>query len=367
MLVARQEFRTVALTGSVTDVLALVLAIGGLLTMGVIGLVWALLLSEIVGALVCLCYAWGLGLTQARWRLKGVGGMIREGLLLLGIALLDQTMMNVDQIFLLGFFPKEQYGTYALGLFIVATIIAISGIFLTAQPRILKLWGAGKKDESRRMVEVNLSLYVIVAALSVVPFILLTDLMVNHYLQHYAAGLSVYVLMPALALARGPLILLGPHYLSNNHERRLIAFRAVGLLLAVALNVLVVWQGWSIACIVLASTAGYLLTDALVFWDFERSGKSVGRAKYAMMLASLVGVVGLFLFYEYRGWQSTGARYVVETLGALLAYLALVGCVLIATSRSWKGNVRLFNEGASMPFISSLRGRLAGIARGGRS
>lgn len=367
MLVARQEFRAVAISGSMTDVLALALAIGGLLTMGVIGLVWALLLSEIVGALVCLCYVWSLGLTQARWQLQGVAGMIREGLWLLGLALLDQTMMNVDQLFLLGFFPKEQYGTYALGLFIVATIIAISGIFLTAQPRILKLWGAGKKDESRRMVEVNLSLYIIVAALSVAPFSLLTDLMINHYLQHYAAGLPLYVLMPVIALARGPVILLGPHYLSNNHERRLLAFRAAGLLLAVALNVLVVWRGWSLACIVLASAAGYLLTGALVFRDFERFSESVGRAKYAMLLASLVGVVGLFLFYEYRSQQSTAARYAAETLGALLAYLALVCGVLIATSRSWRGNLRLFNEGASFPLISSLRERLGGTVNAGRS
>lgn len=358
LLVARQEFRIVALSSSLTDVLALITAICGLLTIGVMGLIWALFLAELAGAFYCFYHLSCHGMPRPRWQLRGVTRLIREGLLLLTVALLEQMMMTVDQLFVLRFFPKHEYGLYALGLFIVSTLIAISGVFLTAQPRILELWGAGEEEESRQTIETNIALYILTTALCVAPFLLLTAFMVHFYLVEYAAGLEVFVLMPAIALARGPVILLRSHFLVHNYEKRLIAFQICGLLLAMLLDGLIIWQGWSMSYIVLASTAGYLLTGALMFLDFERGRWAIGRAKYAMLVASLAGVIGVFLFYQYRETQQNDLHHIAKALSASLAYLILIISVFWITRRSWLHNVRLFIDGAQSPLLSGVRRKL---------
>lgn len=359
-----EEFRIVAISSNITEVFGLVAAVVGVLTIGVLGLVWAFLLAELVGALYCMPSLWRLGLPSLRWKLRGITVMIREGLVLLGVALLEQMMMTVDQLFILRFFPKQEFGIYSLGLFLVSVLISIAAIFLASQPRILELWGAGQKEQSRQINEASVALYVLASALCVAFFLPLTDFMVHFYLPKYTSGITVFVLMPAIAIARGPVILLRSHFLVHNRERRLIAFQACGLLSTAILDGLIIWQHWDMIWIVAASTAGYSLTGALMFFDFEREGHTMGRAKYAVLLASLAGVVAVSVFYQLRASVSSDVlRYIAETLGAALAYLLLIVTVMAVTWRSWLRSLRFYAGGAKIPFVTAFWRRLAATTR----
>ncbi len=358
ILTTLQEFRDVAVSSGATDILALILAIIGLLTIGVMGLVWAFVLAELTGALYCLYRLRRLGMPRPAWQLRGATKLIREGLLLLGVAFLEQIMMTIDQLFLLRFYPKEKYGVYALGLFIVSTLLAISGIFLTAQSRILELWGNEQREQSWQMIETNVALFFLCAAFCVAFFIPLTDFMIVFYLKRYAGGLAVFVLMPAIALVRGPVILLRTHFLAHNKERRLMAFQVCGLLVTAALDGLIIWQQWGLVYIVLASSVGYLLTGTMMFLDYEKGRLAINRAKYVMFIASLLGIVGIYLFYRNRVTAPGSIRYVMESLGVSFAYLAIIAGAFWKYRRAWIAHLRDFVSGAQIPWLSGIAGKL---------
>jgi O-antigen/teichoic acid export membrane protein len=211
------------------------------------------------------------------------------------------------------------------------------------------------------MIETNLALFVLAAALGVAFFIPVTDFMVVFYLKKYAVGLAVFMLMPVIALVRGPVILLRPYFLARNREWRLILFQVSGLILAAVLDGLIIWRGWGIAYIVMASAAGYFLTGMLMFIDFERERQSIKRAKYAMLWVGLVGVIGIYLFYQNRATQAGSLPYVAETLAVALAYLVLITGTFWIFRRSWITDVRLFMGGSKVPLFSGIIEKL--IAR----
>ncbi|MGB8951797.1 MAG: hypothetical protein WCC06_03925 [Candidatus Aminicenantales bacterium] len=361
LLVARQEFRIVGINGALTDVVGLVLCVAGLLIKGVMGLVWALILSELIGAFHCLYHLCQFGMASLNWELRGIVRMIREGLLLLGVTFTEQILMTVDQLFLLRFFSKHEFGIYAVGLFPVGALIGISGIFRTAEPRILELSGSGQKEHSVKIIEASVVLCMIVSALCVAPFMLLIDFLVHFYLKDYNAGLAFYALMPAIALARGPVIVLRSYFLARDRERRLIALQMFGIATVVFLDVLIIWQHWGVPHVILASTMGYLVTSVLMFMDLEQGQPTIRLAKYAVLLTSLVGVFGLFLFYANRGTQPISVQYIIESFIANLIYLLVMICILLATWRSWMVYVRIYIGGTRNPLLLRLKSRFQAI------
>lgn len=160
--------------------------------------------------------------------------------------------------------------------------------------------------------------------------------------------------MPTIALVRGPVILLRTHFLAHNQERRLMLFQGGGLLVTAALDGLIIWRHWGLPYIVLASSAGYLLTGALMFLNFEKGRPSINRAKYVMFLVSLLGIVGIYLFYRNRKTTPGSIRYVVESLGISFAYLAFVGGAFWRSRRAWSAHLINFVGGARIPLFSGI-------------
>jgi len=357
LLVARQEFRIVGTNGALTDVLGLVLCVPGLLIIGVMGLVWALILSELLGTFHCLYHLCKFGIARLNWEMRGVAKMIREGLLLLGVTFTEQIMMTVDQLFLLRFFSKSEFGIYAVGLFPVGALIGISGIFRTAEPRILELSGSNQKEQSIRIVEASVVLCIIVSIICVAPFVLLIDLLVHFYLKEYSAGLAFFALMPAIALARGPVIVMRSYFLSRDRERRLISYQICGIATAVLLNALIIWKHMGVPYVILASTMGYLITSGLMFIDFEKGLANFRVAKYAVHLTSLIGVLFLFLFYAKRRAQPNAILYLGESLIANMIYFLVMICILIATRKSWGEYIRIYFGGTRNPLLLRLKYR----------
>jgi len=361
LLVARQEFRIVGINGALTDVTGLVLCVAGLLIKGVMGLVWALVLSELVGAIHCLYHLRQFGIARLNWELRGVVRMIREGLLLLGVAFTELILMTVDQLFLLRFFSKYEFGIYAVGLFPVGALIGISGIFRTAEPRILELSGSNQKEQSVKIVEASVVLCIIVSVICVAPFMLLIDLLVHFYLKEYSAGLAFFALMPAIALARGPVIVLRSYFISQNRERQLISYQICGMATAVLLNALIIWKHLDIPYVIFASTMGYLITSVLMFIDFERGLANFRIAKYAVHLISLIGVFFLFLFYTKRGAQPNTILYLAESFIINMIYLLVMICILVTTRQSWVEYIRIYFGGTRNPLLLRLKCRFQAI------
>jgi len=347
LLNAWEEFKTVTIQGILVDSFNFLFAVVGVLWIGVLGLVWALLLSEIIGIIYCLYRLIPFGLKQYRWKLQGVVATIREGLVLLAVAFLETLMMTIDQIFLLRYFSKAQYGIYALGLFLVSTLIAVSAIFVTHQPRILSLAGKGQVEKSMQLVEANLVLYTLVIVLCIPFFQLLTDLLVHFYLDKYTTGIAFYVLMPIIALARGPVIILRGYFIALHKERHVIMFQILGLALAAILNMITIWQGGGFFHIILASTLGYLLTGILMSIHFEKGWKKKDNVKYFILIINMLLVILMFAFYYLRSPLSTDVlTYIGYSLTAFVVYTTCTIIILYVTRNCWLPSVRFYLEGA---------------------
>jgi len=349
LLGSRFMFRQSAIGGMLVDGVGLVLAIGFLIRWGVLGLVWAFLATEFV---VAIYYFAQIGFPVPTFVPSKTLPMVKEGFLLLTVVLSEQALMTVDQLFLISFFPKEQYGIYALGLFLTTALLSASGIFLTVtQPKVMHLAGEGELDEARRVVQTSLTLYLVILAAAIGVSVLGTDLMVSYYLTKYQAGLHVFVLMPLLALVRGPVILLRPLFLARNQERRLVAIEAFGLALAVALDALVITFYPSLILVAFASILGYgVVTLGMAWYMNSFSGTSErggNRFIVAITAASVVGATGLFIFYGARDPAGNSVlQHLTESALACAVYTIWVGLFVWAGRRHWQEAWSLFRHGS---------------------
>jgi O-antigen/teichoic acid export membrane protein len=343
---SRQMFRPLCIGGMLVEGLGLVLALGFLLWMGVLGLVWAYLLTEII---VLFYYFSRIGMLLPAFKLGKMWSLVVEGVFLLGVVFSEQVLMTLDQVFLLQFFSHEQYGIYVLGLFLTSALLIASGIFLTiTQPRVMQLVGAGMEKEAYKVVDTSLSLYVVFLAMVIGGAVLIMDLVVNFYLTKYQPGMVVFVIMPALALVRGPVILLRPFFLARNQERRVIVMQISGLLVATLLDVLVVRQNTKdMVQIALASVVGYGVVAGAMAWDFERSSGDRSLRKYGIILIALIGTAGLFLFYANRLSVHGVWNYVQGSLLAVILYTLWVGLFVWMGRAHWLKVWRHFRQGTN--------------------
>lgn len=355
LLGSRFMFREAAIGGMLLDGVGLVLAIVFLVQWGVLGLVLAFLVTEFAVA----AYSFGqIGFPRPSFAPSRTIPMLREGFVLLAVVVTEQALMTADQVFLISFFPREEYGVYALGLFLTTALLSASGIFLSVtQPKVMHLAGEGKFDEARTVVRTSLMLYLVILSAVVGGAVLGTDLMVSYYLTKYQAGLQVFVLMPVLALARGPVILLRPLFLARNQERRLIVIEVCGLVLTIMLDLLVVAYHPTPVLVAAASICGYGLVVILLARDMRRSAVEMERQGnrfiVVIAVASIVGAIGLYAFYSSRVPQGISVlRYLAEGSAACAAYTLWMGLFIWGGRRHWQEAWRVFRRGsagASLP------------------
>jgi hypothetical protein len=277
---------------------------------------------------------------------------------MLGIVLMQQLGMTVDQLFVLKYFTKTEYGLYGFGLFLATAMIAISGIFATAQPRILELVGGGEAEKSSHLVEASLALYVLIAAISIIFFLPLTDIVVHFHLKQYRAGLVLYSLMPAIALGRGLLVTLRPHFLAADRERHLITYQILGVLVTIGLDIVAIWRGWGMGAILSASAIGAFVTGVVMLREFERTRRTVGKAKYVVLGASVAGTVGVYLAYAQLPPGQDALHYLLSVLAITLGYTILVSLAVYITWQEWARLLGAYLEGSSRPFLRGIRAKL---------
>ena len=342
-LMSREEFRSGVLGNMIVDGVALVACAGFLLLWGVIGAVVGLVASELAGTAYYLRH---LHFRPEKIELRSTWKMIHEGVLLLGVALMDTGLMTVDQLFLLRFFPKEQFGIYSLGLFVASVALSISGILLTTLlPRVMALEGEGRREQVHRLVDSSITLYV----LALIPFLALAvpgvSVIVRFYLPKYQAGIPVYVLLGGLALVRGPAILLRPFYVSRNQEKKLMMFQVAAISVAVLLDALVVLRHLGIAYIAMASFSAYAIISLLMLMEFERLGEAASNlGKYVTLGAGSAGVIAMYLYFTGAQFPSRFLGYTAHTLAVGGTFLLGVGAFMLLARRSL--------QRAAQPFFS---------------
>ena len=310
-----------------------------ILLFGPMGVIWALLLSEVTTSAYLLVKA---GLPRLSYALRSTITMVREGFVLFCLALSNLALITLDQVFLLRFFPIGDYGIYVAGSFLANVLSSVAILFEVNLPRVMHLTGLGREKEAKQVVASTLSLFGLAASVGV-WFGPAAALAIRFYLTRYQSGTRLYILMPLLAMARLPDLLLHPYFLARNEERRLISAHLVGILTIVAIDTLVVWQHAGIVGIALASICGCSVSSAILVVRFEGSVAAVAKhlKRYATLVAAAIAVGGLYLFGITRfpgGTQPVGLVGMFS--GAFVG--TLVSAAVIYFSRSdWLGALKV--------------------------
>ena len=342
-LMSREEFRS-AYTGSmIADGASFAFTLAFLYFLGVIGAVWALLLSEAAGALYLLRHC---NFQLGRFRAGEVWPMARESTLLLAVALMDTALMTVDQLFLLRFYSKAQYGVYCLGTALFVIALATANVFLqTVQPRVMGLAGQGKRDEAHRLVDSTNTLFLLLVLAGLALMVPAMAVFVQFYLPKYASGIPTYALMSGFALVRGPALLLRPFYLAHNMEKRLLVFQAAALALITVLDCIVILRGGGINGIAAASFVGYTLVSVSMLAHFDQtSSVKTSATKYLVLGFGVGTTIATWLFFRGRLFPQQFLPYLMQMTLLGLVYLGFV--VIIA------GTIRRQVRAALQPFVS---------------
>ncbi len=294
-----EDFRQSGVAGMWRDTAGLVASIVLVILMGPIGPVVGICVGE------ALCVYYYLRRGSLRWlrlQLSGLGGILRGSIPLFAIALLDTALLTLDQLFVLAFLSKAQFGIYALGGFVATILLAISGVFLIIQPRLMRLEAESRPRESREVMEAALLLYLLLAVLAIVATVPAISLGVLLYLPKYRLGIPVYALFSALAILRGSGILLRPFFIARNQEAPFLRIEVSGVGVALLLNGLAWWMGAGLAGYCLASLGTYAVTMALMLFAFERQRLAAcRRGKYLFTVLGL-GIVAAFYFALRRAF-----------------------------------------------------------------
>lgn len=338
-LTAREEFRVSQIGSMLTEGTVFVYSVVGVILWGPIGVIWALLFSEITVSAYLITKA---GLPRLAYAFGPMVAMVREGILLLTVALTELVLQTVDQMFLLKFFPVAQYGLYVLGTAYLGFFESPRSLFDAASPRVMSLAGAGKDPEAKIVVSSTLVLYGLLLAVAVCGGVPCAATALRFFLTRYQAGIGLYLLMPILTIARGPIALLRTYYLSRNWERRLILYEGTGVVIMVILNSLIVAFKGGLVGIAAATACGWAVSSVLLLRGFEGSLWAVVRQfkRYALYVGAAIGAGGL---YEYWWLTSAGAQGRIDLQHLFLAtlvYAIFISTVIYFARSEWLSAIR---------------------------
>jgi len=267
-----------------------------------------------------------------KFRIAEMWHRLHESTLLLLIAVMDMVLMTVDQLVILRFFSKQQYGVYALGMASSWIAISLVSVFQnTIEVRIMGLTGEGRQPEAHRLVDSSVTLYLFFAVAALSMLIPAMAVVVKFYLPKYAGGIPVYVLLAGFSLARGPAILLRPFYLARNREKRLFSYQILAISVAAVLDGIVLLLGGGLTGVATASFCGYMLISSLMLRDFERqcTGESMW-SKYVILGFGFASMIVAVLLFRNHSFPGTFVAYMVQVFcGGALYLLVLLGMGLM--------------------------------------
>jgi hypothetical protein len=336
---AREEFHHSQIGSMLSEGATFVYSVVGVILWGPIGLIWAMLFSEITGSLYLVTKA---SLPRLAYALGPMVAMVREGILLLGVALTELFLQTVDQMFLLKFFPVAEYGLYVLGIAYLSFFESPRALFDAAAPRVMGLTGAGKSAEAKSVTSSTLVLYGLVLALALCGGVPCAAAALRFYLTRYQAAMGLYLFMPVMSIARGPVALLRTYYLSRNWERRLILYEGAGLVTMVVLDSLTVAFKLGLVGIAAATACGYALTSVLLLRGFEGSVGALVRhfKQYSLYLGAAIGAGCFYEFWLLRSAGAQGRINLAPLFWATLVYGLFISTVIYFARTEWLSAIR---------------------------
>jgi len=342
---SRCDYKGVSMQSIIGDVASFIAAVVGVIFFGELGLVASILVGEVFGLGYCIIRLIDLGFDDIRLYLQGLTSVIREGLLLLLVGFIEMIMMTLDQIFLINFYDNSEYGLYAFGLFIVSMLIAMSMIFVTHQPYILRLADLGRKKECASLLEANLVLYLTIIAICTPLMFFAIDLLLNYYLKEYQPGLMLYILMPIIALARAPVVILRGYFIAYHQEKNLIRWQLSGLMLMLILNFLIIDWSLSYEWFIASICAGYGLTGGLMFRKFCADNSQIGNY-YRYMIYIILLVLGSYGIHQLNNiyLQLELTEFISSLLIFFIETILFIGLVFWKKGL-WMSSLALFLDG----------------------
>jgi len=330
---AKESFAIGAIGSIIVDSTSFVFAIILLLFLGVIGLVWSLFIAELAGVIY---YYYKLGVTPFTFKIKGLFQRLKSSSLQLAIAVGATLLMTIDQLFVLKFYPRQEYGIYALGLFFSTFLVAISGIFLgIIQPRVMFLRGKESPLEIYSTFEHCITAYFLTTVIFLAFLFPGIGFLIHFYLPKYEAGLPVYALQTGIAFSMGLVILFRPFYLTQDREKHLICYQTLTIALAILLDSIIILKKGSMFQISAVSIISFILLGAFMCWEFESSySKFIYKSKHYLTkyCCLLVGVMGAAIFHYF--WTKLDitlfySKYIWKTINFSLFYFSLIAIFVI--------------------------------------
>lgn len=210
-----QNYRLSSSTGIYSDLLSLLLVVGGVYFYGAIGGIYAQILVE----LVLFIYIFNKIKIKNKIILSfQIFQNIKAYLKLFSILIIEVINNTLDQIFILWFFTHYDYGVYALGTAFGWVMIAISGVFVTSlQPKIMAFRIIDSKRVERYLHD-SILIFLLFCLL-VIPFLAIgLTFFIKVYLTAFMEGLKIYLLLIFSSLIRSCIILIRTFYIAKNKE-----------------------------------------------------------------------------------------------------------------------------------------------------
>jgi len=328
---SKERYLTLSLGGIGLSVLGVILPISFLLTFGIFGLVASIGVAHVVILLYYLRNVSWPGIKLVA--LSRIKILISGGGILLLLSIAELIMTTVDQLFILWFFTKREFGLYALGLFLSTTLLSVSGFFLTIiRPQMMRYVAMGELKKAHRIINQALSAYLAIVVMLISLGLPLLYCLIHWYLPAYMDGMPVYFLITGMAVVRGPVLLFQPYFIARNETNMVICYYFYAIALAAALNLLVIGMGGGLEYILLASIIAYLCLIVVLLYCFEKRRKiAVERTKY--ILLSFGTTVTLLFYLAYKNNLSSLALQPAAAKLFLLTLISLVVSLVVLRRR----------------------------------
>lgn len=295
---SREWYKTLSLGGIGLSLLGTSLSICFLVTFGIFGLLASL---GVTHAVILVYYLTKVKFPGLRLlALSRIKVLLSSGGILLILSLAELIMTTVDQLFILGFFTKKEFGLYALGLFFLTTLLSVSGFFLTIiRPQMMRYIATGELKNAHQIMNQALSSYLAIVVILISVGLPLFYCFVHWYLPTFADGMPVYFLITGMALVRGPVLLFQPYFIARNETNVIIRFYFCAIALGSILNLIVISMGGGLEEILLASIIAYsFLTIILLYFFEKRREVAVERTKYILLFLGTAVTLGFYLTYK---------------------------------------------------------------------
>lgn len=318
---AREEYGVLSKASMLSQLGGVALSLGLLFLFGVFGLVVGMTTYGIINvALLARVVDWPGFERVPLAKIKPIFFAAASLALLSGV---ETLMSTIDQLFILGYFPKTDYGFYSFGQFTSGVALMVCGSFTTIMhPRLMRRAEAGEHARAYQVLNYGILGFWSLLCVAFPVGYLLVYLVVHFYLPDYTPGIPLYFVIASTAFVRGPLIMMQPYFIARDEENVLIKSYLFSIGFAAALDMIIIYSGGGLLEIILATIAAYGLLNLQMLWMIDAPSTEGDRGKWMFLGLGVVIAAGFTASVSYsNGW--------IPGLAPLSEMLAMTGVAFV--------------------------------------